>query len=245
MSPSLACTMNRIVTALLAASLSIPMAHAGVFSVSPVRIYMKPRDRAVAVSLVNEGDTEVALQADVNEWQQTSDGNDELRLTDDIVLAPPIIKLAPQARQVVRLALLKPADASRQLTYRLIVREVPGATAPKENMIQVPISLALSIPVFITPPSAQRSVACDALSVSAPMLSVSCTNTGTAYAQVRELLVRRGARVLARFEGGMYILPGGRKSLQMRAESVLGAGAVQMEARYDDGSTQVFNVELP
>jgi len=237
--------MNRIITALLAALLSIPTAHAGVFSVSPVRIYMKPPDRAVAVSLVNEGDTEVALQADVNEWQQTPDGSDELRLTDDIVLAPPIIKLAPQARQVVRLALLKPADASRQLTYRLIVREVPGASAPKENTIQIPISLALSIPVFITPPSAQRSVACETPSVHGSMLEVSCTNTGTAYAQVRELVVRRGLQVLARFEGGMYILPGGRKSLQMKAESVPSGGAVQMEARYDDGSTQVFNVELP
>ncbi|MDO8774118.1 MAG: fimbria/pilus periplasmic chaperone [Burkholderiaceae bacterium] len=68
-----------------------------------------------------------SLQADLNIWSQKLDGIDEQLPTDDLILSPPIIKLAPKARQVVRLALLKPADASRQLTYRMILREVPEA----------------------------------------------------------------------------------------------------------------------
>ena len=115
------------------------------FSVAPIRIYMTEKDHATAVTLINEGKTPVALQADINTWSQKPDGTDELVLTDDLILSPPIIKLAPNSRQVVRLVLLSPADLSRQLTYRLIVREIPEATAPRKgNTIEVPIALALS-----------------------------------------------------------------------------------------------------
>ena len=35
-------------------------AWAGAFTVTPVRIYMTPRDRAVALTVINEGDAEKA-----------------------------------------------------------------------------------------------------------------------------------------------------------------------------------------
>ncbi len=65
---------------------------AGVFSVTPVRIYMTPRDRAVAVTIINEGDTEVVLQADLNAWSQKPDGTDEQVPTEDLILSPPVIR---------------------------------------------------------------------------------------------------------------------------------------------------------
>lgn len=219
-------------------------AGAGVFSVTPVRIYMQPRDRAVAVTITNEGDTEVALQADLNAWTQKADGTDELALTDDLILSPPIIKLAPHARQVVRLALLRPADAARQLTYRMIVREVPEATAPQGNNIEVPIALALSMPVFVTPAPARREMACEAVRTAAAVTAI-CSNTGTAYAQVREATLRRGDTELARFEGGDYILPGARKPMVLKSQQVPAAGPAQLVLTFDDGKRQAFDVTLP
>lgn len=231
---------------LLASSL-LPAApaQAGVFSVTPVRIYMTPRDRAVAVTITNEGDSEVVLQADLNTWSQKPDGTDEQVPTEDLILSPPIIKLAPNARQVVRLALLKPADASRQLIYRMIMREVPEAVASRDKTIQVPIALALSMPVFITPPPAKRDVSCQAERGAAQALNVSCTNNGTAYAQVREILVKRGAQVLAKFEGGTYILPGARQVMGAKAEQAIAPGAAQLNVSFDDGKSQTFDVALP
>ena len=231
----------------LSAALPTLPAFAGSFSVTPVRIYMTPRDRAVAITITNEGESPVALQADLNTWSQRPDGTDELVLTEDMILSPPIIKLGPKARQVVRLALLKPADASRQLTYRLIVREVPEATAPKGNTIEVPIALALSMPVFITPPPAKREMDCQAGRESAA-LAVTCANSGSAYAQIREILVLRGdasSAPLARFEGGAYILPGARKSIGITAAQPITAGEATLKVTFDDGKDQSFNVRLP
>jgi fimbrial chaperone protein len=219
--------------------------QAGVFSVTPVRIYMTPRDRAVAVTITNEGDTEVVLQADLNAWSQKPDGTDEQVPTEDLILSPPIIKLAPNARQVVRLALLKPADASRQLIYRMVMREVPEAVANRDKTIQVPIALALSMPVFITPPPAKRDVTCQAARGTGPALNVTCTNSGSAYAQVREVLVKRGTQVLAKFEGGTYILPGARQVMSVKGEQAIAPGAAQLAVSFDDGKSQTFEVTLP
>jgi len=221
-----------------------PATHAGVFSVTPVRIYMGPRDRAVAVTVTNEGNTEVVLQADLSEWSQTAEGLDELKPTEDLILAPPILKLAPNARQVVRLALLKPADASRQLIYRLVMREVPEVQAAKSG-IQVPIALAISMPVFVTPPIAKREVACEATRQDARTFEALCRNTGNAHAQVREATIRRGDKVLAKFEGGTYILPGARRGSPMKADADVASGPAQLQIGFDDGKTQVFDIALP
>jgi len=218
---------------------------AGVFSVTPVRIYMTPRDRAIAVTITNEGDTEVVLQADLNAWTQKPDGTDEQVPTEDLILSPPIIKLAPGARQVVRLARLKPADASRQLIYRMIMREVPEAVASKDKTIEVPIALALSLPVFITPPPAKREMDCTAARSTPQVVNVSCGNQGTAYAQVREISLMRGDQTLARFEGGTYILPGARKTMSVNGEQVIAPGAAQLNVRFDDGKSQAFSITLP
>ncbi|MCY0858726.1 molecular chaperone [Cupriavidus sp. D39] len=219
-------------------------AFAGSFSVSPVRIYMKPRDRAVAVAIVNEGNSELVLQADLNAWSQQPNGADDLVLSDDLILSPPIIKLAPNARQVVRLAQLKPPDLSKELTYRLVVREVPEVTQLKDKTVQLPIALALSMPVFITPPNAQRKLECQLVG-AAKALSITCANSGTAYAQVREVLLTRDGNVLTRFNGGVYILPGASKTWALPASSPSSAGAAKMNVGLDDGQSQMFDVYLP
>lgn len=239
------------VSALAACSLLVawPAAVAAVFSVSPVRIYMAPRDRAVAVTLTNEGDSPNVLQAELHAWTQDADGTDRLIPTDDLILSPPIIKLAPRARQVVRLALLRPADPTRQLTYRLIVREVPEAAGDGAKGIRVPIALALSMPVFITPPKAQREVACSLVVAPVPAAAaapqVRCANSGNAYAQIRQITLQRGDAVLARFEGGSYILPGAAQTLTLKAEQAVAPGAAELTVSFDDGKSQAFGVVLP
>jgi fimbrial chaperone protein len=218
-------------------------AFAATFTVTPVRIYMKPQDRAVAVTITNESDAPVVLQADLYTWTQKADGTDEMVLTEDLILSPPIIKLAGKGRQVVRLARLKPADATRQLTYRMILREVPEAAAPKDK-IQVAIALALSMPVFITPTPAKRQVDCTVSRAQGETLDVACANKGSAYAQVREILVKQGDQVLGRFEGGAYILPGAHKILSIKTQSPLPGGRLQLVVTYDDGRSESFDVTV-
>lgn len=219
-------------------------ASAGVFTVTPVRIYMAPKDRAVAVTITNDGDSEIVLQADLHSWAQKPDGTDQLTLTEDLILSPPIIKLAPKAKQVVRLARLVPPDPKRQMTYRFILREVPEALAPK-NKIQVPIALALSMPVFITPPNARRGVTCELAGVESKTIGVRCGNLGNAYAQIREIEILRGEQKIARYEGGTYILPGASRTIAVSAERAPPSGAVRVLVTFDDTQVQEFQLSVP
>lgn len=229
---------------LLVLTAAAQTALAASFSVTPVRIYMKPQDRAVAVTINNESDAPIVLQADLYAWSQKPDGTDDLTLTEDLILSPPIIKLAPNSRQVVRLARILPPDASRQLTYRMVMREIPEAMAPKDR-VQVGIALAISLPVFITPPAAKRQMACTTAGATSGVLNIACENKGSAYAQVREIVARQADRVLGRFEGGAYILPGARKMMPVKLDSPLPVGRLEVVVTYDDGRSEPFEASNP
>lgn len=220
-------------------------ACAGTFSVTPVRIYMAPRDRAVAVTVANEGDDELVMQADVYTWKQKPDGSDDLALSDDLILSPPILKIPGKSKQVVRLAMVSPPDVSRQLTYRMIVREIPEAHAA-DKKVQLQVALAFSLPIFITPPTAKRNVACTLARSAADAVTASCSNTGTAYAQPREMtLVGARGEKLARLEGAGYILPGATRSFVLkRSDGAIAAGSAKLALNFDDGTSQAFDVTV-
>ncbi|HUR87595.1 MAG TPA: fimbria/pilus periplasmic chaperone [Ramlibacter sp.] len=235
----------RLATVAVVFAGTVSVAAAGAFTVTPVRIFMTPRDRAIALTITNEGDGELVIQADINVWSQDAQGKDKLELTEDLILAPPIVKVAPNSRQVVRLALAKPADLSRQLTYRMIVREVPEAVAPKQNTLQVPILLALSLPVFITPPTAKPQLECHLARKGVQAVDTVCTNAGNAYTQVIEASLQRGDAVLAKVQPGMYILPGSAKTMALKASADIAAGPARLKLLLDDGKTQFIDIAVP
>lgn len=231
-------------TLLAAAACTLPV-HAAQFTITPVRIFMTPRDRAVAVTVTNDSDEEVVMQADLYTWKQKPDGSDDLVLTEDLVLTPPILKLAPRARQVVRLARLGGVPTGAQQTYRLIMREIPEAR-PSSN-IQLQVALAFSLPVFISPPGVKRDLQCGMDRAAADQVRVSCQNDGTAYAQIRALEVTddKGAKLAARDVGG-YILPGIKRAFDVkRAEGRIPGGKVKLQVALDDGTLQAFDATLP
>lgn len=68
---------------LLVLSPSVPVL-AGQFSVTPVRIFMVPKNKAVAVTITNESNEELVMQADLYLWKQKPDGQDDLTLTEEM-----------------------------------------------------------------------------------------------------------------------------------------------------------------
>jgi len=220
-------------------------AAAGTFSVTPVRIFMSPRDRATAVTVTNDGDDELVMQADVYTWNQKASGEDDLALSEDLILAPPILKIPAHGRQVVRLARIAPPATADQSTYRMIVREVPEAHAA-DKKVQLQIALAFSLPVFITPPSAKRDLQCSVARAAPDAVTASCENHGSAYAQPRELTLAspEGAK-LANLESAAYLLPGTKRAYEIkRAAGAIPAGPAKLSVSFDDGTSRAFDVTV-
>lgn len=234
--------------ALAALAVTTTTAQAGSFSVSPVRIFMEARERATGVTIINEGDTELVMQAELFEWKQKPDGTEELLPTQDLVLAPPILRLPKGSRQVVRLANLRPPVPGEQMTYRMVVREVPEALAAPQPGVQIQVALAFSLPVFITPPGAKRSVACTATRTSPTAVRATCENSGQAYAQPVSMTLTTpsgNTLVTSDIKGG-YILPKVTRSFELATEgSRIPGGPLKLQVTQDDGAKQSFDVRLP
>jgi len=238
-------TFTRLIFPALLLMCLTAQAHAGTFSVSPIRIFMTPSDKAVAVTITNDGEDEVVMQADIYEWSQKPDGEDDMTLTDDMLLSPPIIKIAGKSRQVVRLARLLPVKSSDQLTYRMIVREIPEAKPTKDKM-QIQLALAFSMPVFITPPAAKRSLNCTVERTAANAVIAACENSGNAYAQLLdfELSSESGEPIASRSQGA-YILPKMKRHFDIKSTNrSIPSGKAKLTVKLDDGSTQTFDADL-
>jgi fimbrial chaperone protein len=236
-----------LLTAAALAALASVSAQAGTFSVSPVRIFMDARERATGITIINEGETDLVMQAELFEWKQKPDGSDDLQPTQDLVLAPPILKLAKGQQQVVRLANLRPPAPGEQLTYRMIVREVPEALQPTQPGVQIQVALAFSLPVFITPPGARRALSCTAVRASPTAVRATCENQGRAYAQpaVITLTTPSGNTLLANDIKGGYVLPNVKRTFDLSTDGTrIPGGAVKLQVTQDDGSKQSFDVQL-
>ena len=81
-------------------------------------------------------------------WSQEG-GQDALTPSRDLLVSPAVFTLPAGGSQLVRVALRRNVDPARELTYRLLLQEVPQAASPDFNGLQ--IALRLSVPVFVEP----------------------------------------------------------------------------------------------
>jgi fimbrial chaperone protein len=221
------------------------LAQAGNFSVTPVRIPMTPTDRATAITITSESEVELVMQADLYEWKQTPDGRDDLKLTEDMILSPPIIKMAPKSRQVVRLVRLTPTQSTRQITYRMILREIPEAKPESENL-QIQIGLAFSMPVFITPPGAKAKLGCIVERVSANRVNAVCENTGNAYSHPITIVLSTGTgeKMAGTLTGG-YILPDITRRFELTRDGAsIPDGTAKLTVSLDDGTFESYDLAI-
>jgi len=133
--------------------LGIP-AHAATLQISPVMVDLQANENAAGVTLNNPGDAPLYGQVRVFRWDQV-DGDDTLTSTQDMVASPPLIQIAAQTNQLVRLVRTGHTTSAQQpaeISYRLVIDELPQPNTPTETGVQV--RLRYSVPVFIEPAGA-------------------------------------------------------------------------------------------
>ena len=71
----------------------------------------------------------MVVQADTRLWEQVG-GEERLSPTRDVLVSPAVFTIPANGSQIVRVALRRPPDAERELSYRLILTEVPQQASP-------------------------------------------------------------------------------------------------------------------
>ena len=229
----------------LAALLALPSAGAGTFTISPLRVDFTRAAGTAVLTVRNEEAAPVVVQAEGLSWSQDS-GEDAYQPTRDLLVSPPVFTLAPGGSQVVRVALRRAPDATRELSYRMVLQEVPQAASPDFTGLQV--ALRLSIPVFVAPlaPSAPE-LAWTATSDATGRTTLTARNQGAANARLHRFALKTTDTRTTLFEqpGLVYVLPGASRqwtidnknaSTQANAASAVGPGEYRLEGITDRGA---------
>jgi len=162
--------------------LSPMSAQAGSFSVSPLRVDFSSIAQTGALTVRSQQDGGVMLEAQAMLWEQV-DGEDRLTPTRDVLVSPVVFTLQPNGSQLVRVALQRPADPQRELSYRLILTEVqPQAEA---DFTGLNVALRISLPIFVEPiATAPPAIEWTATRRLGGALDVTARNAGNAHARV-------------------------------------------------------------
>lgn len=133
---SLALAMVAVASAVTAAS----------FGLAPIGLTIAASELSGSVVVTNTGTDDVVIQARPYAWTQNGE---ELRTeTRELVVNPPIFKLAAGEQQLVRVASRAAAPQQIERAYRVVFSEVPaGAQAEPGFRIRV----AMDIPLYVEP----------------------------------------------------------------------------------------------
>jgi fimbrial chaperone protein len=214
------------------------LSHAGSFTVNPVRVSLSPSQAVAAITVSNHGVDASVIQLETSLWTQ-QDGKDVLTPSTEILATPPIFTLPAGGSQIVRVGLRRAPDEQRELTYRLVLREVP----PPQPIAQgLRVALAISMPVFVV--SAHPSFSnleWRSVRLADGRIQLQATNIGSAHVQigVLELFSPRSAAPLVRQSVATYVLPGNTRSWAFKTTAGVEAGStLQLRATTDGGDVE-------
>ena len=218
-------------------------AHAGSFSISPIRLDLSAAARSAALTVRND-EREALVQAEVMLWEQV-DGEDRLTPTRDLLVSPAVFTLPQNGSQLVRVALRSaPADTTRELSYRLILQEVPQPANPDFSGLQV--ALRLSVPVFVANAGRDRAGArVVRRRRPATGLVLTAQNSGDVHARIHGFSVAPAVGDDAPLVQPVatYILPGQARSWslgQKQGDTTSAAGwrRLRLKVTTDDGESE-------
>jgi fimbrial chaperone protein len=220
--------------------------QAGAFSVSPLRVDLSSRVQTGALTIRNQQDAEVTVEAQAMLWKQ-ADGEDRLTPTRDVLVSPVVFTLPANGSQLVRVALQHPADAEHELSYRLILTEVPAQAAP--GFTGLSVALRLSLPIFVEPiAAAQPNIEWTATRGGDGTLAITARNTGSAHARVLNFMVAPAAgpdEALVE-QVAAYILPGQLRTWVLKINQKDGTSGTDWRRLRVNGTTEAgdFAVEV-
>ncbi|WP_127957551.1 molecular chaperone [Serratia microhaemolytica] len=132
----------------VAASLGCTAAVALGLQVSPILVELPVGSKATELWLVNTSDQAMQAQVRVYQWEQ-KEGVSVLIPTSDLIVSPPVVKIAAKGEQMVRVIRGKGASGATSpvLAFRLLVNELPHTGQKKKSGIDFVVEY--SVPTFV------------------------------------------------------------------------------------------------
>ena len=191
----------------LVGMLSMPVSYAA-FTISPIRVDLTPKQKVVSLQVTNTSVEDISIQVNLVEWKQEQEKEFQDQISRDVLVTPPIFKVEPQQTQILRLGLRRPFDATKELSYRLFLKEIEKPLP--ENFQGFRMIQQVSLPVFVQPQQiAQPQLQWRLQAQDQSSLKLSVENVGTAHSQMTELSLKFKDGEVLQKQGNFYVLPQG------------------------------------
>lgn len=254
-------TFRRLpVLAVLAVALfgAIPAQAASSVLIWPIDPVLEADQQASALWLENRGTETANLQIRVFAWSQSS-FEDQYQNQRDVIGSPPVAKIEPGQKQLVRLTRTREIPPGQELAYRIIIDEIPAAKAATpeadgKSAAAIRFQMRYSVPLFAygaglwskedttrrrdpksagVPDLSWRKVAVDGRNY------VEVRNQGAVHARLTDVAFKQGSQSRPMVEGLLgYVLPGAIMRWPA-VEPINGDPALQVRV---NGAPQLQNV---
>lgn len=214
-------------------------AAASTLNVAPIRVELSSATSTAVLTLRNQGDAPVVVQARPAAWSQPRD-QDQLDDTRDILVTPPLFTIAPNSQQTLRIALLRKPDPSRELDYRLVLSEVPPVAAADGTALRM--ALRITLPVFVAAPAhASPELAWQHHWLPDGRLQVQAQNRGSAHIQILDFDVQSDDQSAQKLhtDTARYLLPGTTALWELPGATARRTGRILIHGHSDTGDFTV------
>ncbi|PCR93759.1 molecular chaperone [Pseudomonas fluorescens] len=193
----------------------------------PIDPVLEADQQASALWLENRGSETANLQIRVFGWSQNG-FQEQYQNQRDVIGSPPVAKIEPGQKQLVRLTRTREVPPGQELAYRIIIDEIPSAQPPAadagKTAAAIRFQMRYSVPLFAygaglwskEDTTRQR----DPKGIGLPQLSwrtvavdgrpyVEVRNQGAVHARLTDVALRQGGQSKPLAEGLLgYVLPG-------------------------------------
>lgn len=199
-------------------------------SVSPVTFNLAASQQATSLTVRNDGAEETVVQIRPFAWTQQPD--DVLAPADDVVVSPRIVTIPPRSNQVFRV-LVRHKATSKELTYRLILDQIPRASEPGA----VRMVLRISMPIFVEPVAPANPGVRFRLARRDGDTVLVLENPGARHETLRNVMLRdtKGAPIVIKNGGSPYLLAGATRELPVQDMPIQAAADGRYRLTMDGG----------
>jgi fimbrial chaperone protein len=222
-----------------AAWVTLPV-EAATLHVAPISLRLEPGQLAAGLTLSNPSGQPLVAQVRVLAWGQTLD-DEELSAQQDVVASPPIATIAPHEEQFVRVVRLDKSAPTHELSYRLLVDELPDPTQAS-GLGAVDIRLRYSVPLFVIPARGSNPHLKWDVTQHGRTYFIRATNSGGLHAQISAVKIVSAGEVDTNLVEGLlgYVLAGGTREWQLPENTTVSPSGIHFRAAVN-GSQVEFN----
>lgn len=165
------------------------------FSVTPMLTQIDlSQTKSANLKVHNDSKEPVKIETKILQKIQRNDASYDSVDTKDLIVFPPVLKIPPNTSKTVRI-IVPPQNSNKatQSYYKVLIHELPDGIAtakpaadPTAVNVQIQVTTAFHIPVYIYPKKPDFSLELGQASVKTGALTTWLTNTGNTIARLQE-----------------------------------------------------------